>query len=178
MKMRPVGVYWGRFNPPHQGHLGVVRRFKDRCRLTVAIGSAEHRGERRNPFSGRERKAMMEEYLKEDGIDGVRVVALKDGDTETWSVENLIRKCKPDFVILSTERRGGLDAALNKAGVQVVRFRRTGNLSSTLIRHLIATGDPKWTTLTGRSVARLIARFNGIERIRGCYDPTKQSPST
>ena len=177
MKRLPAGVYWGRFNPPHKGHLGVIRRFKDRYRLTVVIGSAEHRNEKRNPFNGRERKAMMESYLKETGINSVRVLTLEDGASETWAVDNLVRRCKPEAVILSTERRGGLDAALTRAGVRVVRFRRTGTTSSTLIRHLIATGDPEWRTLTGRSVAKLIEEFGGIERIRRLYGLGKKLAS-
>ncbi len=159
----------------------MLRRFKGRYRLVVAIGSAEHRNERRNPFSGNERKAMMEAYLDEAGIEGVRVVALEDGDSEMGSVENLIRMCKPDMVLLSTERRSSLDVALTKSGVRVVRFRRTGTVSSTLIRHLIATGNPGWRNFTGKSVARFIEKFGGIERIRGVCAPSsasdlKQSP--
>ena len=169
MKKLPIGVYWGRFNPPHKGHLGLIRRFHHRYRLIVAIGSAEHHHERRNPFGGRERKAMIESYLKEAGIDDERVATLEDGDSETWSVESLIRKSKPDAVILSSERRGGLDAALTRAGVRVVRFKRTGNVSSTLIRHIIATDDPEWSNLTGRSVAKLIEEIGGVERIRRLY---------
>lgn len=120
---------------------------------------------------------MMESYLKEAGISGVRVVTLEDGDSETWAVDNLVRRCKPEAVILSTERRGWLDAALKKAGVRVVRFRRLGNTSSTLIRHLIASGDPEWRTLTGRSIAKLIEEFDGIERIRRIYGPRLESAS-
>ena len=62
-----TGVYWGRFNPPHQGHLSVIRKFKDKCNLVVAIGSSEHKNERTNPFSGAERKEMMEAYLRNRG---------------------------------------------------------------------------------------------------------------
>jgi len=76
---RPNGVYWGRFNPPHKGHLAMIQRFRKSCRLTVAIGSSEHRDERENPFSGRERKEMMEALLHESRIGDVRVVVLRDG---------------------------------------------------------------------------------------------------
>lgn len=165
----PTGVYWGRFNPPHRGHLGVIRRFKDRYRLVVAIGSAEHRNEPRNPFSGSERKVMMEALLKEAGIDAVRVVTLADGPSEVWSVENLIRRCKPDAVLLSTETRGSLDAALARAGIRVARFRRTGTVSSTRIRDSIAAGTEGWRRLTGQSVATLIEKYDGPRRIRRAY---------
>lgn len=66
--------------------------------------------------------AITDAYLGEAGIRGVRMVALEDGDSETWAIEILIRTCNPDVVLLSTERRGPLDAALAKAGVRVIRF--------------------------------------------------------
>ncbi len=165
----PTGVYWGRFNPPHKGHLGAITRFKNRYNLIVAIGSAEHRNERTNPFSGTERKAMMMALLKEAGIDGLRVVTLADGPSETWSVENLIRRCKPEVILLSTERRGSLDAALARSGVRVTRFRRTGTVSSTRIRDSIAAGTEEWRRLTGKSVATLIENYDGPRRIRRAY---------
>ncbi len=165
----PTGVYWGRFNPPHKGHLGVITRFKDRYHLIIAIGSAELRNERTNPFSGAERKAMMRALLKEAGIDGPRVVTLADGPSVTGSVENLVRKCKPEVILLSTEKRGPLDAALERAGVRVTRFRRTGTVSSTRIRDAIAAGTEEWRRLTGKSVATLIEKYDGLRRIRRAY---------
>lgn len=162
-----IGVYWGRFNPPHSGHLRMIRRFRKACRLTVAIGGSEHRDERRDPFSGRERKAMMEAYLEELGFRDVRVVALRDGPSATWSVRNLMRRCTPDLLFLSTER-----SDLNRVArryVKVVSFRRTGRISSTRIRDSIAADDGGWRGLTGRSVARLIVGFGGVSRIKAAY---------
>lgn len=147
----------------------MIRRFKDRYRLVVAIGSAEHRNERRNPFSGRERKVMMEALLNEAGIDAIRVVVLADGPSVVGAVENLIRRCTPDTVLLSTERRGSLDAELVRAGVRVVQFRRTGTVSSTRIRDSIAAGTEGWRRLTGKSVASLIEKYDGLRRIRRAY---------
>jgi cytidyltransferase-like protein len=54
MKTKKFGVYWGRFNPPHKGHLSVIKKFSDKYNLTVAIGGSEHKNEKRNPFSGKE----------------------------------------------------------------------------------------------------------------------------
>jgi cytidyltransferase-like protein len=166
-KTRPIGVYWGRFNPPHKGHLAMIRKFRRACHLTVAIGSSEHKNERTNPFSGAERKKMLESYLKELEIPGVKVVTLKDGRSESWAIGNLIRKCKPDVVFLSTEKNKLADLAERK--VRVVRFPRTGQVSSTRIRESIAAGDREWRRLTGKSVARLIIRFDGIRRIEKAY---------
>ena len=150
-----------------------MQRFRERYRLVIAIGSAEHRNERANPFSGTERKAMWAAYLKESRIQGVRVVTVEDGDSETRAVGNLLRRCRPDTVLLSTERRGPLEGALARAGVRVVHFPRRGTVSSTRIRHLVAAGDPSWRALTGRSVARLMEEFGGIERIRRAAGRTR-----
>jgi len=166
-KQRSVGVYWGRFNPPHKGHLDVVRRLRRQCDLTVAIGSAEHRGERRNPFSGAERKAMLGAYLRASGIRDVRVLTLSDGPSLRWAIDNLIRRCRPDILFLSTERSRLAAVAARK--VRVVRFARTGRISSTRIRDSIASGRNDWVRLTGRPVVRWIRAHDGIAKIRQLY---------
>ena len=56
---RKVGVYWGRFNPPHKVHMRVIRRLKEQCDLVVAVGSSEHNNKLTNAFSGAERKLMV-----------------------------------------------------------------------------------------------------------------------
>jgi len=166
-RRRPTAVYWGRFNPPHEGHLRVIRRFRARYRLIVAIGSSERSNERANPFSGRERRAMLEAYLKERRVPGVRVVTLKDGPSVAWALETLIRRCRPDVLLLSREKNAL--AARAKQRVRVVRFARRGTVSSTRIRRAIARGDPSWIALTGRSVAKLVVRYDGVRRIRRAY---------
>ena len=145
----------------------MIRRFRKSCRLTIAIGSSEHRNERENPFSGRERKAMMEAFLRESRIGDVRVVVLRDGPSFRWSVDNLIRKCRPDVVFLSTER--SRLAELVAREVPVARFRRTGRISATRIRDSVAAGRRDWERLTGKSVARWIRSHDGIARIKSTY---------
>ena len=162
-----VGVYWGRFNPPHKGHLSVIRRLKNRCRLVVAIGSSEHHDERKDPFTGAERARMMRAYLKESGIRGVRVITLRDGPSWSWALDNLIDRCKPDVLFLSAEKRRLRSMVVPK--VKVVPFRRSGKVSSTRIRDAIAAGDPLWEHLTGASVGRLIVDLDGISRIQKAY---------
>ena len=142
----------------------MVRRFRQECSLTIAVGSAEHRDERTNPFSGAERKAMIEGYLRESGIRDVRVVALEDGPSFSWAIENMIRTCRPQVVYLSTDRNRLATLAAQK--VKVVRFQRVGDVSSTRIRNSIARGGDEWTRLTGPSVVRWIRAHDGLARIR------------
>ena len=164
---RGTGVYWGRFNPPHEGHLHVIRKLAEDWNVVVAVGSSEHRDERANPFSGAERKRMLESYLKESHLRGVRVVTLKDGRSKSWALGQLIRTCKPDVLFLSTEKRGL--ARIARRRVRVVAFPRTGTVSSTSIRDSIAAGHEGWRKWTGTSVAKLIVELNGIQRIKKAY---------
>lgn len=169
-RARDRGVYWGRFNPPHRGHLGVIRRLRRRWALVVAVGSSERRDERSNPFSGAERKRMLEAYLREERIDGVPVVTLRDGRSVAWAVANLIRRCRPDVLLLSTEKSALADRAGRQ--VRVVRFPRTGRISSTRVRDAIAAGSDAWRKWTGRSVAELIEELDGVRRIQRAYRRT------
>jgi len=120
---------------------------------------------------------MLRAYLKEAGIRGVTIVALNDGKSMAWAVDNLLRRCRPDLLFLSDEKTGLVSIAARK--VRVVRFPRTGRTSSTLVRSLIARGDPRWKSFTGRSVARAIERVGGIRRIQRAYlghRSVRQSP--
>ena len=161
------GVYWGRFNPPHRGHLAVIRGLRRKGPLVIAIGSSEHANERENPFRGAERKAMLEAYLEESGIEGVRVVTLRDGPSESWALDHLIRRCHPGVLYLSTEKSVLADLAAHR--VSVIRFPRTGTMSSTRVRDSIAAGDDRWRSWTGHSVARLIEQRDGLRRVREAY---------
>ena len=163
---KTVGVYWGRFNPPHKEHISLVKRLVKKVDLLiVAVGSAESKNTKRNPFSGDQRVEMLKSYLREQGIKVKDVVAVKDGDSWTSSIDNLFEKCGK-FEVLFTDHKTIAKLVGNR--VKVVCFERRSNISSTLIRDSIAKGE-KWENLTGKSVVSLIRRFDGIARIKRAY---------
>ena len=85
MKEKLVGVYWGRFNPPHKGHLEMIKSLSKKVKtVIVVIGSSEFKNEKRNPFSGAERKQMLLAYIKEAKIKNVKVVTHKDKGGYFW----------------------------------------------------------------------------------------------
>lgn len=145
----------------------MIRRLARQYELTVAIGSAERKGERRNPFSGGERRAMLRAYLGEARVAGVRIVTVRDGPSVSWSLRTVLRRCDPDVLFLSTEKRGL--ARIARRWVKVVPFARTGTVSSTRIRNAIAAGRGRWEHLTGGSVVAWIRRHDGVGTIRRAY---------
>jgi|SRR5208337_233199 len=167
---KTVGVYWGRFNPPHKGHIALVKRLVKKVDLLiVAVGSAGSKNTKRNPFSGEERVEMLKSYLREQNIKVKDVIAVKDGNSWTSSIDNLFEKCGR-FDVLFTDHR--LIAKLVGNRLKVVSFERKGDVSSTLIRDSIAKGE-EWENLTGKSVVSLIRRFDGIARIKRAYGATE-----
>ncbi len=168
-----TGVYWGRFNPPHKGHLKLIKKIrKEVDELVIAIGSAEFKNSKRNPFDGQEKKEMMTDYLKELKIgSNVKVITVPDGKSISSAVQNLFETCGK-FDVLYTDKETIIKIVKTK--VRVKRIHRTGNISSTKIRDAIATNQ-KWEHLTGRSVAKLIKKFNGINRIKKAYLDFKNS---
>ena len=163
---KTVGVYWGRFNPPHKGHIVLIKRLVKKVDfLIVAVGSAEKKNTKRDPFSGDERVKMLRSYLKEQSIKVENVVAVEDGRSWASSINNLFEKCGK-FDVLFTNHK--TIAKLVGDKVKVVSFQRKGNISSTLIRDSIAKGE-EWENLTGKSVVSLIKRLDGIKRIKRAY---------
>lgn len=167
---KTVGVYWGRFNPPHKGHIALVKRLVKKVDLLiVAVGNAEGKNTKRNPFSGDERVEMLKSYLREQNIKVKDVVAVEDGSSWASSIDNLFEKCGK-FDVLFTDHKTIARLVGNR--VKVVGFGREGGISSTMIRGSIAKGG-EWEDLTGKSVVRLIRRFDGIARIKRAYGATE-----
>ena len=133
--------------------------------LIVAVGRAEKKNTKRDPFSGDERVRMLRRYLKEQSIKVEDVVAVEDGKSWASSINNLFEKCGK-FDVLFTDHR--TIAKLVGDEVKIVGFQRRGNISSTLIRNSIAKGE-EWENLTGKSVVSLIKRLDGIKRIKRAY---------
>jgi len=75
------GLYVGRFQPFHRGHLELVRGLLDRApeiELLVAIGSAEQAFTWENPFTAGERYEMIDRSLREAKVARVVIVPVAD----------------------------------------------------------------------------------------------------
>ncbi len=167
-----IGCYWGRFNPPHKGHIRLIKKLLKKVdKLIIVIGSSQEKNTKRNPFSGDERKRMIQAFLKEDRVSKNKytVVILPDGKSLHGSVSNLLSRT-PNFNVIFTDKES--IAKILKKKVQVKKLKRTGKVSSTKIRDAIAFDKP-WKSLTGKSVVRLISKLNGIKRIKAAYNQAK-----
>ena len=110
-----IGLYVGRFQPFHRGHLSVVREALEHCdRLVIAIGSAQESRTKKNPFTYCERMALIWKALK--GMNKKVVIApvrdrLLYGDDASWG----------QYVLDCVEEQCGLRPTVNFEGEEACR---------------------------------------------------------
>lgn len=162
------GVFIGRFQPIHLGHLEAIK-FALTCvkDLTIVIGSAQKSHELRNPFTSGERIEMIRSSLKElkISIERVTLVPVPDVDVHylwTYNLDLLIPKYQVVFTndpftsLLFTER-----------GTKVIQpplIKRT-DLSATEIRNRIVN-DRYWKKLVTLSTYKIIKKIDGTKRLK------------
>jgi bifunctional NMN adenylyltransferase/nudix hydrolase len=88
--MKKVGVFIGRFQPLHAGHLSTIERaLTEVDELVIVIGSARTARNLRNPFTADERRAMIESALPKTVLSRVRFEFVRDYfyNTAAWVAE-------------------------------------------------------------------------------------------
>ena len=162
------GLYVGRFQPFHLGHLSAIKEvLKKVDELIIVIGSAQYSHNVSNPFTAGERLVMVREALEEYGVDYRRVwiVPVPDVHLHMMWVSSL-EGYTPHFdAVYSNEpltRRLFTEVGYK---VKPIRFFDRKLHSSTEIRKRIVK-DEAWEKLVPKSVARFIKEIDGINRLK------------
>ena len=161
------GLYVGRFQPPHKGHIKIIQDLLDRVdELIIAIGSAQVSHELDNPFTAGERISMLRLALREAGADLDRCHLIPVPDVEahsTWVSSVLTYVPKFDVVFTNEALTTRL---FKEAGFKVesIPFYRRQIYSSTEVRQRMLRGKD-WEELVPPSVAEFIKEIGGVERL-------------
>lgn len=76
-----IGLFIGRFQPLHKGHLQVLQRMDKECdKILVGVGSAQKEREARNPLSGGERIEMIRSVLENRDLGPFEIHPIPDID--------------------------------------------------------------------------------------------------
>jgi nicotinamide-nucleotide adenylyltransferase len=162
------GLYVGRFQPFHLGHLGAIEDIlKEVDELVIIIGSAQYSHRLENPFTAGERLTMIRSVLMEAGIELSRVwiVPVPDMHLHMLWVSSL-EGYTPKFSIVYTNEP--LTRRLFKeAGYEVrpLQFHKREYYSSTEIRKKMINGE-KWEELVPKTVVTFVKEIDGINRLR------------
>jgi nicotinamide-nucleotide adenylyltransferase len=162
------GLFVGRFQPFHLGHIGAIKDIlKESDELVIVIGSAQYSHNINNPFTAGERLTMVREALEEAGIDYGRVWVVPVPDMHLHMMwVSAVEGYTPSFdVVYSNEpltRRLFIEAGYK---VKAIRFHERKLYSSTVIREKMLKGE-SWEKLVPKSVAAFIREIDGVNRLR------------
>ena len=169
--MKKTGLFIGRFQPFHLGHLATVKfALKGVRHLYIIVGSSQKSYESRNPFTAGERIIMIRNTLNDEKIDPSRYLIIPIPDATGHAVWTAyIDQAVPDYDVVFSNDRLTLQL-FKERGVPTVEaplFDRP-QLSATEVRRRIVEGE-NWKELVPKSVAKLIdpiirkGRFEGLE---------------
>jgi nicotinamide-nucleotide adenylyltransferase len=162
------GLFVGRFQPFHLGHLGAIKDVLSEVdEIVIVIGSAQHSHTVNNPFTAGERLVMVRRALEEARIDFSRVWIVPVPDVHLhmmWvsSVEGYTPKFDVAYSNEPLSRRLLMEAGYK---VKAIRFHERKLYSSTEIRERMLKGE-SWEKLVPKSVAAFIKEVDGVNRLR------------
>ncbi|MEM3550152.1 MAG: nicotinamide-nucleotide adenylyltransferase [Candidatus Bathyarchaeia archaeon] len=162
------GLFVGRFQPFHMGHLHAVKEIlREVDEVVIVIGSAQYSHRIENPFTAGERIVMIRRALDEERMDYRRIWIVPVPDFHIHMVwVSAVEGYTPRFdVVYSNEpltRR-----LFKEAGYEVkpIRFHRRKDYSATEIRERILR-DKNWGELVPKSVEEFIIEIGGVERLK------------
>jgi nicotinamide-nucleotide adenylyltransferase len=169
--MKNTGLFIGRFQPFHLGHLATVKfALKNVKQLYIIVGSSQRSHELKNPFTAGERILMIRNTLNQQEIDPSRYLIIPIPDASGHAVWTaFIDQAVPVYDVVYTNDR--LTAQLFKEKqVSVVEapLLDRPQYSATEVRKRIIEGS-NWKELVPGAVAKLVdpiirkGRFQGLE---------------
>lgn len=162
------GLYVGRFQPFHLGHLEAIKDvLKEVEELVIVIGSAQYSHNIKNPFTAGERLVMIRRALLEAGVDYSRLWVVPVPDVHLHMLwVSALEGYTPSFdLVYSNEpltRRLFTEAGYK---VKSIRFFQRKEYTSTLVREKMLSGE-NWTKLVPKSIADFINEIDGVNRLR------------
>jgi len=162
-------LFFGRFQPFHNGHLGVVQwTLQHYDEIVIMVGMASESHTFHNPFTAGERIWMIREALREAGVPLDRVITscLPTMEVHVGCALYVVKMVPPVEAIVT--RNPVLAQVFRDAGLRVEEppsYDRS-KYRGEHIRRLIAEGNPEWRRLVPPAVARIIEEIKGDLRIR------------
>jgi nicotinamide-nucleotide adenylyltransferase len=162
------GLFVGRFQPFHFGHLAAIKDVLEEVdELVIVIGSAQYSHNINNPFTAGERLVMIRKALEEARIDDSRFWAVPVPNVHLHMMwVSAVEGYTPPFdVVYSNEpltRRLFMEAGYK---VETILFHERKIYSSSEIRERMMKGE-NWKELVPKSVAAFLEEIDGVNRLR------------
>jgi nicotinamide-nucleotide adenylyltransferase len=171
------GLYVGRFQPLHLGHLDAIKYALERVdELVIVIGSAQYSHNAYNPFTAGERLIMVRRALQEASIVNGKIWIVPVPDVHLHMLwVSAVEGYTPKFtVVYSNEpltRRLFTEAGYTVNDIPL--FDRK-IYSSTVIREKMVNGED-WMSLVPKKVSEYIVEIDGVNRLKDLAQTDKIS---
>lgn len=165
------GLFIGRFQPLHKGHINSIKYCLEKTdELVIVIGSSDKSFELKNPFTAGERieiiKETIDKEINKKILQKIFLVPVPDISIHklwTYNVDLLVPRYSIVFTndIFTT-------MLFKERGIEIIHppLINRENLSATEVRYRIAN-DKDWKDLVPVQTAKIIEEINGIERVKG-----------
>ena len=167
-RMNNRGLYVGRFQPFHKGHLEAIKEvLKEVEEIVIVIGSAQYSHNIHNPFTAGERIVMVRQALEEANVDYSKVWIVPVPDVHLHMLwVSALEGYTPHFnIVFSNEPLTRRLFMENKYKVKKIRFFERKQYNSTSIREKMLANE-RWEDLVPISVVEYITKIDGINRLR------------
>ncbi len=163
-----TGLFVGRFQPFHKGHLATVKYALGKVdQLVIVVGSAQKSHEPRNPFTADERVRMIKESLDSDRVNAGRILKIPVPDVDVHSLwTRQVDMLVPKYDVVFANDSFTL-MLFRERGVKTVEapLVNRNEMQATEVRKKMATGE-RWEGLVPAPVANIIKEINGVERVK------------
>lgn len=172
--MLTMGLFVGRFQPFHKGHLATVKFALGKVdQLVVVVGSAQKSHEPKNPFTAGERVRMIKESLDSDKVDSGRILIIPVPDVDVHSLwTRQVDMLVPKYDVVFANDPFTL-MLFRERGVKTVEAPLVdrNEMQATEVRKKMAAGEA-WENLVPAPVALIIKEINGVERVKAIAERT------
>ncbi len=165
--MKPTGLFIGRFQPLHIGHMLVIEGMTKVCgKIWIGIGSSTSHHEKENPFTVAERREMLQRALQDKNLIplfDINFVELPDETDDTaWRNAVLEKTGAVDVVWTGNAATG----ACFEGVVPVKPIKEVPGISAHEIRAMMVAENMDWKKKVPPDVALFIGEIDGVARVK------------
>ena len=169
---RKIGLFVGRFQPFHKGHLDIVKKIlEENDHIILAIGSAEKNYVPENPLTAGERYHLIDETLRAEKIpcENYSIIPIRNINNYALWVDHMNLYLPPYDTIDTGSQIVKACYEGSQSNKQLIQIKRVLPISATKIREAITNStdtNSEWEALVPPHTAKLLKEMKIPQRLK------------
>jgi len=162
------GMFIGRFQPPHKGHVEIVKKILQEVdEVIIGIGSAQESHTLENPFTAGERELMITRSLADEKVDlsKIHIIPIPDVNNNAVWVSHVVSLSPPFHIVYSGNplvRRLFKEVGFETKKPPMIKRKEYWG---TEIRERMIK-NKSWRELVPKAVVSVMHEIDGVRRLR------------